>query len=145
MFKAVTYFNFSNALEALQFYENKLGAKVITQTMGDDDMFKGMPDEYKVPQEVASKFVMNAEFVLLGNRFMVSDTMGQRPVNNEGVNICFTFDANDTKEIEKATAFYNQAIEAGCEATMPLGQTEWTKLYGMFKDPYGVTWMVNAC
>ncbi|ULG74582.1 VOC family protein [Macrococcus brunensis] len=144
MFKAVTYFNFAHFLEALDFYKNKLGARIINQTMGDDEMFKDMPAEYKMPDEVAKRFVMNAEFELLGERFMVSDTMGQRPVNNEGVNVCFTFDGNDAEAVEKAEAFFQQAIAAGCEETMPLGATEWTKLYGMFKDPFGITWMVSA-
>ncbi|RIM07845.1 VOC family protein, partial [Staphylococcus cohnii] len=29
-------------------------------------------------------------------------------------------------------------------ATMPLDKTEWSELYGMFNDPFGVTWMINA-
>lgn len=145
MINAVTYLNFPNALEALTFYKEKFGASIINQTMGDDEMFKDLPPEYKMPEEIAKQFVMNAEFELLGQRFMVSDTMGQRSVTHEGISICFTFDGSSDEETKEVTSFFERAIEAGSEITMPLGATEWTKLYGMFKDPFGITWMVNAC
>lgn len=145
MIKAVTYFNFGNALEALTFYEEKLGAEIVSKTMGDDEMFKNLPEEYKMPDEVAKRFVMNAEFKILGQHFMVSSTQGERPVNNEGMNVCFTFDGNDEEDVKAATTFYQRALDAGCQETMPLGETEWSKLYGMFQDTFGVTWMINAC
>lgn len=47
MIKAVTYFNFGNALEALTFYEEKLGAEIVSKTMGDDEMFKNLPKNTK--------------------------------------------------------------------------------------------------
>ncbi|WP_338061514.1 glyoxalase/bleomycin resistance/extradiol dioxygenase family protein [Staphylococcus ratti] len=145
MIKSVSYFNFENALEALNFYEAKLGAEVVSKTMGDDEMFKDLPEEYKMPKDVAKRFVMNAEFKILGETFMVSSTRDERPISNEGTNVCFTFDGSNDADVKAATDFYKRAIEAGCEETMPLGETEWSKLYGMFKDPYGVTWMINAC
>ncbi|WP_331466719.1 glyoxalase/bleomycin resistance/extradiol dioxygenase family protein [Macrococcoides goetzii] len=145
MIKAVQYFNFHNSLEVLDFYEKHLGAKIINKTMGDDEIFRDMPEEYKMPEEVAKQFVMNAEFEILGQRFMISDSWGQREVNNEGTSVCFTFDGNDEEDVKQATDFYHKAIEAGCKEAMPLGQTEWSKLYGYFNDPFGVTWMINAC
>lgn len=144
MIKAVPYFNFHNTLEVLDFYEQHLGAKIISKTLGDDEMFKDMPDEFKMPDDVAKQFVMNAEFEIFAERFMVSDTWGQKEVSNEGTSVCFTFDGNNEEEIKAATKFYNKAIAAGCKEEMPLGQTEWSKLYGHFKDPFGVTWMINA-
>ena len=144
MIKAVTYFNFENSLEALEYYKNNFNAEVVTRTMGNDPIFRDMPDEYKMPEEVAKKFVMNAEFNILGKTFMVSDTMGNEPINNEGVNVCFTFDGDNDVERERITEFFYKAIERGCEEVMPLDKTEWTDLYGMFKDPFGITWMVSA-
>ncbi|MCG7418867.1 VOC family protein [Macrococcoides goetzii] len=144
MIKAVPYFIFHNTLEVLDFYEQHLGAKIISKTLGDDEMFKDMPDEFKMPDDVAKQFVMNAEFEIFAERFMVSDTWGQKEVSNEGTSVCFTFDGNNEEEIKAATEFYNKAIAAGCKEEMPLGQTEWSKLYGHFKDPFGVTWMINA-
>lgn len=145
MIKSVSYFNFANALEALTFYETKFGAEIVSKTMGDDDMFKDLPSEYKMPHDVAKRFVMNAEFKILGETFMMSSTRGEQPISNEGTNICFTFDGNNEKELNEATEFFKRAIDAGCNEVMPLGATEWSKLYGMFQDPYGVTWMINAC
>ncbi|WP_240664065.1 glyoxalase/bleomycin resistance/extradiol dioxygenase family protein [Macrococcus sp. DPC7161] len=145
MIKAVPYFNFANALEVLNFYEEKFGAEIVSKTMGDDEMFKDLPEEFKMPEDVAKRFVMNAEFKLLGQTFMISSTMGEREVNNEGVNVCFTFDGSNDIEVKVATEFFDRAVAAGSEVTMPLGPTEWSKLYGMFKDPYGISWMINAC
>ena len=144
MIKAVTYFNFENSLEALEYYKNNFNAEVVTRTMGNDPIFRDMPDEYKMPEEVAKKFVMNAEFNILGKTFMVSDTLGNEPINNEGVNVCFTFDGDNDVERERITEFFYKANERGCEEVMPLDKTAWTDLYGMFKDPFGITWMVSA-
>ncbi|WP_414044059.1 VOC family protein [Macrococcus sp. EM39E] len=144
MIKAVPYFNFHNTLEVLDFYEQHLGAKIISKTLGDDEMFKDMPADFKMPEDVAKQFVMNAEFEIFGERFMVSDTWGQKAVSNEGTSVCFTLDGNNEEEIKAATKFYNKAVAAGCKEEMPLGQTEWSKLYGHFNDPFGVTWMINA-
>ncbi len=44
MFNAVQYFNYSNALEALEFYEKNFGAKVISKVMADNEMFKDSLD-----------------------------------------------------------------------------------------------------
>ncbi|WP_232508190.1 VOC family protein [Macrococcoides bohemicum] len=108
-------------------------------------MFKDMPEKYKMPEEVAKQFVINAEFEILGERLMICDSWGQHEVNNEGISICFTFDGNNEEDVKKVKDFYHKAIEVGCKEVMPLGQTEWSKLYGYFNDPFGVTWMINAC
>ena len=76
---------------------------------------------------------------------MISDSWGQHEVNNEGISVCFTFDGNNEEDVKKVKDFYHKVIEVGCKEVMPLGQTEWSKLYGYFNDPFGVTWMINAC
>lgn len=44
----------------------------------------------------------------------------------------------------QAKDFYESAVEAGCKIVMPLGETEWTKMYAMFDDPFGISWMISA-
>lgn len=144
MIEAVPYFTFRNSLQVLEFYEQKLGAKVLGKVMGNNEMFKDMPDAMKMPNDVAEKFVMNAAFELLGRQFMVSDSWGNEAVDNSGAQVCFTFDGSNETERAKIVEFFDRAVQAGCKVTMPLGKTPWSSLYGTFVDPYDITWMVNA-
>lgn len=138
--KAIQYFNFQNSLAALNFYEKHLGAKHIQRVGGDDPRFSDMPDEYKVD----ASFTMNASFEILGETFYCSDTFKNKSIDNSGAIVSFNFKYEDEAERQRAIDFYERAVEGGCEATMPLGETEWSHLYGIFNDPFGVTWMINA-
>ncbi|MDG0844531.1 glyoxalase/bleomycin resistance/extradiol dioxygenase family protein [Staphylococcus equorum] len=138
--KSVQYFNFQNSLAALNFYEKHLGATDIQRIGGDHDMFADMPEEY----DIDKNFTMNASFKILGETFYCSDTMKNKKIDNSGAIVAFTFDYSNEADKQQAEAFFNKAVEGGCKATMPLGKTEWSELYGMFNDPFGVTWMINA-
>ncbi|MDK9869454.1 glyoxalase/bleomycin resistance/extradiol dioxygenase family protein [Staphylococcus equorum] len=138
--KSVEYFNFQNSLAALNFYEKHLGATDIQRVGGDHEMFADMPEEY----DIDKNFTMNASFKILGETFYCSDTMKNKKIDNSGAIVAFTFDYSNEADKQQAEAFFNKAIEGGCEATMPLDKTEWSELYGMFNDPFGVTWMINA-
>lgn len=138
--KAIQYFNFQNSLAALNFYEKNLGATNINRVGGDHEMFRDLPEEYQVDAD----FTMNAAFEIMGETFYCSDTMKNKKIDNSGAIVAFNFDYNNEQEREKAIAFFNKAVEGGCVATMALGETEWSPLYGLFNDPFGVTWMVNA-
>lgn len=138
--KSVQYFNFQNSLAALDFYEKNLGATDIQRVGGDHEMFADMPEEYQVDKN----FTMNASFKILGETFYCSDTWKNKKIDNSGAIVTFTFDYHNEAEKQLAIDFFNKAIIAGCEETMPLGKTEWSNLYGMFNDPFGVTWIINA-
>ncbi|MCU5746152.1 VOC family protein [Staphylococcus sp. SQ8-PEA] len=138
--KAIQYFNFENSLAALNFYERYLGATNIQRVGGDDARFEHMPEEYKMDKD----FTLNATFEIMGETFYCSDTYKNKKIDNSGAIVAFTFNYNDERERQRAIDFYGKAIEGGCEASIPLGETEWSKLYGIFNDPFGVTWMINA-
>ena len=138
--KSIQYFNFQNSLSALNFYEKHLGATNINRLGGDDKMFDDMPDDYQIDKD----FTMHASFEILGETFYCSDTWKNNSIDNTGAIVAFTFDASNTADKERAEEFFNRAVAGGCDVTMPLGKTEWSEFYGMFNDPYGVTWMVNA-
>lgn len=144
MIQAVAYLNSNRANEMLDFYEKDFGAVIKSKIMADDEMFAGSGEDMKMPQNMARDFVMNAEFEILGQKFMVSDSWGKQEVNNQGANICFQFDGNNLEEVGKLESFYHRALEAGCKVQMPLGPTEWTRLFAMFDDPFGITWMLSA-
>ena len=122
--KTIQYFNFKNSLAALNFYEQHLGAANIHRVGGDDGRFNEMPEEYQVDGD----FTMHATFEILGQTFYRTHTWKNKKIANSGAIV----------------TFFENAINGGCVATMELGQTEWSPLYGMFNDPFGVTWMISA-
>lgn len=95
MIKAVQYFNFSNALEALEFYEKNFDAVINSKSLATDPMFADALDEMGMSKEDAETFVMNAEFEVLGQKFMASSTGGHKEIDNAGAAAAFTFDINN--------------------------------------------------
>jgi PhnB protein len=139
--KVIPYLNFAHSIEVLDFYE-KLGAEDINIVYGSDDMFAGVPED-QIPEN-ASEFIMNASFKVFDNLIYLSDNFGNREVDYSGSNICFTFDQNDDAEVTKAKDFFQNALDNGCQVTLPLSETEWSSIFGMFVDPFGLTWMFNG-
>lgn len=139
--KVVPYLNFAHSKPVLAFYE-KLGAENIEIVVASDEMFSDMPESER--PENPTEFVMNAEFVILDNLVYLSDTWGNQEVDHYGSNLCFTFNQNDDNEVKRVKDFFQNALDQGCETEMPLGPVEWSELFGMFKDPFGVTWMLSG-
>lgn len=140
MIKRIQYFNFQNALEAIEYYEEFFDAKLISKQMGDDEMFA----DSKMPESVDKDFVMHAEIEIFGYPFYISSTWGNRPINNEGAMVCFTFKADDEAEKEKIMTFYQRALDAGVQVDMPMEETEWTSMFASFTDRHGVNWMLSG-
>ena len=44
--------------------------------------------------------------------------------------------------VPNVDSVYKQAVDAGCEITMPLDDMFWGDRCGTVKDPFGYTWMV---
>lgn len=144
MIQAVQYFNYSNALEALNFYEKNFNAEVNSKVLASDPMFEKALDEMGMSKEDAETFVMNAEFEILGEKFMASSTWGHKEIDNSGAAAAFTFDIKNAEELKQMKSFYSSAIEAGCHVDMEAGPTEWSEYFASFKDPYGISWMISG-
>ena len=139
--QVVPYLNFPNTKEVLAFYE-KLGANVKEMILANDAIFADMPENER--PDNPSNFVMNASIEVLGNVIFMSDSWGNKAVDHEGANLSFVFDQNDATEVARVKDFFQQAIELGCEETMPLAPSGWSELFGIFKDPYGISWMFSG-
>lgn len=137
--KVVPYLNFQHSLETLAFYE-KLGATDIQIVKASEPSFADSP----MAGEANPDFVMNAQFNMLGERIYCSDTWGNMPIDMSGQNISIVFDLNNEDEVNAVKELEAKAKELGCTITLPLGKTEWTELFGMFDDPFGVTWVLNG-
>jgi PhnB protein len=44
--------------------------------------------------------------------------------------------------VPDADKTYDQAVAAGCQATMPLSDQFWGDRYGQVRDPFGFTWAI---
>jgi len=139
--KVIPYLNFAHSKEVLDFYA-KLGAEDIHILYGTEEMYAEVPAAQRPVDP--SEFVMNASFTIFGNFIYLSDSWGNQAVDHDGSNLCFAFDQDDADEVDKVKAFFENAIANGCEVLMPLSPTEWSNIFGMFKDPYGITWMFNG-
>lgn len=46
--------------------------------------------------------------------------------------------------VPDADATWAQAIAAGCEVTMPIGDQFWGDRYGHVRDPFGISWAIGS-
>lgn len=46
--------------------------------------------------------------------------------------------------VPDADATFNQAVAAGCQVTMPMGDQFWGDRYGQVRDPFGMFWAIGT-
>lgn len=122
------------AQEALDFYTKALGTKP-TMVM----RYREAPDAPppgKLPPGSEDK-VMHASFRVGDTEVMMSDGFCSGTPKFAGFSLSIT--APD----EATARRYFDAMAAGGQVTMPLGQTFWSPLFGMLTDRFGVGWMIG--
>lgn len=121
-----------NGLEAIEFYKNALGAEVEQVNLFKDFL----PD---CPAELENH-VMNAQFRLNGQRFMLSDNNPEMPYS-VGDNITVALITDDA---ETAKDLFTKLSEGAIKITMDLQAVPWSPAYGSLQDKFGIHWQVNA-
>ncbi len=121
-----------NCEEALHFYEQVLGAKVLFLSRYQDT-----PMAAHVPPDFSGK-VIHATFTIGDSRLMASDAPPDRYSKPHGIAI--TLEASSAQEGEKAF----HALTVGGEVHMPFQKTYWSPGFGMGCDQFGIPWMVNT-
>ena len=117
--------------EALEFYRQKLGAKVEMLMR-----FKESPEpDPNMPPGSGDK-VMHSRFQVGESSIMASDGRCLGKPSFEGFALSLTV-ATDT-EAER----YFKALTEGGQIQMPLTKTFFSSGFGMVTDRFGVTWMV---
>jgi PhnB protein len=117
--------------EALDFYRAALGAEVTALMRFSDN-----PEPQHNPPGSEGK-VMHANFTIGGSPVMASDGRCSGQGRFDGF-------ALSLAPPDAATAArWFAALEAGGETVMPLAETFWSPCFGMVKDRFGVTWMIN--
>lgn len=139
--KTTPYLHFNgNCMQAFDYYSKHLGGKLLL-SMTYADM---PPQPAAAPvtesgcQPEASDKIMHASMQLGEGLLMASDCPPGRYTKPEGF-----FISLDPKEPTEAKRIYD-ALSAGGEIFMPLGETFWAQAFAMFKDQFGIPWMINC-
>ncbi len=126
------HFN-GNCREAMEFYKQSLGAELFLLP------YSAAPgDQAWVTPESHDRIMHSTLTHSGGPVLMASDIMPGTPhVPGKNFAVCIECESRD--EIE---AFFT-ALSAGGEVTMPLRDTFWNAHFGMLKDKFGTSWMLN--
>lgn len=130
------HINFNgNAEEAFNFYKSVFGGE-FSQVVRFKDM---QSPEFTIPGEEADKIMHIAlpvgENLLMGND--VPSFMGKTNENENRSKISIT-----TASKEEADKLFN-GLAAGGQIEVPMADSPWGSYFGMFRDKYGIEWMVN--
>jgi PhnB protein len=131
------HINFNgNAEEAFHFYRSVFGGEFSNITR-----FKDIAsDEFPVSEKEANK-IMNIALpiykshVLMGND--VPEFMGRTNENENRSKIMIS-----TESREEADTIFT-GLSAGGQIEMPMEENPWGSYFGMFRDKYGIEWMVD--
>lgn len=129
--KLTTYLNFGgNCAEALHFYEQHLGGKILTTST-----FAQMPGAKGLSPEQA-KSIMHARIMIGDTLIMASDAPKDRYQPMRSVYLAISVDSN-----EEAERLYSTLTEGG-EIFMKMEETFFAHRFAMLRDKFGTSWMI---
>ncbi len=130
------HINFNgNAEEAFQFYKSAFGGDFVKVVR-----FKDLAGpEFPVAEHEANKIMHIAlrigPNVLMGND--VPEILGRTNENENRSKISIS-----TESREEADKLF-KGLSAGGQIEMPIEDSPWATYFGMFRDKYGIEWMVE--
>jgi PhnB protein len=130
------HINFNgNAEEAFNFYKSVFGgefARIIR--------FKEISSsEFPVPENEANK-IMHIALPIGKNVLMANDVPASMGQVNENENRSKIFVSTESRE-EAGKIF--SGLSAGGNIEVPIGESPWDSYFGMFRDKYGIEWIVD--
>ncbi len=130
------HINFNgNAEEAFNFYKSVFGGE-FTQIIRFKDLSS---PEHPVSESEANKIMHIAlpigKNILMGND--VPEIMGRVNENENRSKIAINADSRE----EADKLFYG--LSAGGSVEFPIGDSPWGSYFAMFRDKYGIEWMVD--
>lgn len=131
------YIHFNgNAEEAFNFYQSVFGG-----TFAMVARFKDLAGpENPIAEKEANKIMHIALPIGKASILMGSDTpefLGKHNENETRSKISI-----NTESKAEADKIFN-GLSAGGSVEMPIGDSPWGSYFGMFRDKYGIEWMVN--
>lgn len=130
------HINFNgNAEEAFNFYKSVFGGE-FAKVMRFKDLSS---PEFPVAENEANKIMHIAlpigKNILMGND--VPEILGR--VNENENRSKISISAESKEEADKLF----KGLSAGGEVEMPIADSPWGSYFGMFRDKYGIEWMVD--
>lgn len=130
---AVTHLNFrGDARAALTFYRSVFDGHLAVVTYQDAG---NVQDPAEADQVMWGQVAADNGF-----RVMAYDVPSSQPWDR-GENAFFLSLRGETAD--EVTAYWEKLTE-GATVLRPLGPAQWSPLYGMLKDRFGVTWVVDV-
>jgi len=131
------YIHFNgNAEEAFSFYKSVFGGDFATIVRFKDMNFEGAPNFEKEAEKIMHiALPIGKHTVLMG-----SDTPEQFGKHNEMETRSKISISAENKEV--ADNIYN-GLSKGGQIEMPLEDSPWGTYFGMFRDKFGIEWMVD--
>lgn len=130
------HINFNgNAEEAFTFYKSVFGGE-FAKIMRFKDLAS---PEFPVSEQEANK-IMHIALPIGKNVLMANDVPAHMGLTNENENRSkISISAESKAEAEK---LFN-GLSAGGQIEMPMEESPWGSYFGMFRDKYGIEWMVD--
>jgi len=129
------HINFNgNAQEAFDFYKSVFGGEFAMIMR-----FKDLPGDFPRDENDADK-IMHIALPIGGNILMGNDvptSMGRVNENENRSKISISVASR-----EEADKLFH-GLSAGGAVEMPIGDSPWGSYFGMFRDKYGIEWMVD--
>src|SRR5829696_8401761 len=128
------YFN-GNTEEAFNFYKSVFGGE-FAKIMRFKDLASA---EFPVAENEDNK-IMHIALPIGKNILMANDgpeSMGRTNENENRSKISISAESK-----EEADKLFN-GLSAGGQIEMPIDDSPWGSYFGMFRDKYGIEWMVN--
>ena len=130
------YLNYNgNAEEAFNFYKSVFGGE-FAKVMRFKDMSS---PEFIVAENEAEK-IMHIALPIGKNVLMANDVPESMGKTNENENRSKIAISAASKE--EADKLFN-GLSAGGQIEMPIAHSPWGSYFGMFRDKYGIEWMVD--
>ncbi len=130
------HINFNgNAEEAFNFYRSVFGGE-FAKIMRFKDLAS---DEFTVSENDANK-IMHIALPIGKNVLMANDVPEILGRTNENENRSKIVISAASKE--EADKLFN-GLSAGGQIEMPISDSPWGSYFGMFRDKYGIEWMVD--
>lgn len=130
------HINFNgNAEEAFNFYKSVFGGEFL-KIMRFKDIAS---DEFPVPEHEMNK-IMHIALPIGGNILMANDVPESMGLTNENENRSKI--AISAANKEEADQLFS-GLSAGGQIEMPISESPWGSYFGMFRDKYGIEWMVD--
>ena len=130
------HINFNgNAEEAFTFYKSVFGGEFV-KIMRFKDISS---PEFPVTENDANK-IMHIALPIGKNILMANDvpeSMGQTNENENRSKISISAESK-----EEADKLFN-GLSVGGQIEVPMGDSPWGSYFGMFRDKYGIEWMVD--